>query len=95
MTHDRSSVRLVLVVFVALLLLLTLTVAAARHDLGQWNFPIAAAIASVKALLIVLYFMHVRQSVPLTRLVVVAGLLWLAILFTLSLTDYWTRNWLS
>jgi cytochrome c oxidase subunit 4 len=95
MTSDRSNFRVYFGVFVVLLMLLTLTVVAARHDMGQWNFPIAAAIASVKALLIVLYFMQVRNSVPLTRLVIVAGLLWLAILFALSLTDYWTRDWLS
>jgi cytochrome c oxidase subunit 4 len=95
MTSDRSTFRVYFGVFVVLLMLLTLTVVAARHDMGQWNFPIAAAIASVKALLIVLYFMQVRNSVPLTRLVIVAGLLWLAILFALSLTDYWTRDWLS
>jgi cytochrome c oxidase subunit 4 len=95
MTSDRSNFRVFFGVFVVLLMLLTLTVVAARHDMGQWNFPIAAAIASVKALLIVLYFMQVRHSVPLTRLVIVAGLLWLAILFALSLTDYWTRDWLS
>src|SRR5262245_49183150 len=95
MSHEHSNVRVFVIVFVALLVLLGLTVEAARHDLGRWNFPVAALIAAVKALLIALYFMHVRQSAPLTRLVVTAGVVWLAILFTLSLADYWTRDWLA
>ena len=39
-------------------------------------------------------FMHVRRSAQITKLVVCAGFFWLAILFTLSLADYWTRDWL-
>jgi cytochrome c oxidase subunit IV len=95
MPHQPSGVRVFFVIFVALLVLLALTVEAARHDLGRWNFPVSALIAAIKALLIALYFMHVRQSTPLTRLVVAAGVLWLAILFSLSLADYWTRAWLT
>ena len=93
MPHERSHVSVYYVVFAALLLLVALTVEAARHDLGRWNFVVAVLIAAVKACLIALYFMHVRQSTALTRLVIAAGLLWLAILFSLSLADYWTRAW--
>src|SRR5262245_63482652 len=95
MPHGHTQLRIFFVIFVALLLLLGLTVEVARHDLGRWNFPVAALIAAVKALLIVLYFMHVRQSTPLTRLVVAAAVLWLAILFTFSFADYWTRDRLT
>jgi cytochrome c oxidase subunit 4 len=94
MTHARSEVRAYAIIFVVLLLLLGLTVEAARHDLGRWNFIVAVAIAAVKALLIVLYFMHVRHSPPLTRLVVAAGVVWLAIMFALTFADYSTRGWL-
>lgn len=94
MPHNASQVRTYGVVFAALLLLVALTVEAARHDLGRWNFAVAASIAAVKAFLIALYFMHVRGSTPLIKLVVAAGLLWLSILFSLSLADYWTRGWL-
>lgn len=94
MPHERSHLRVYYVVFVALLLLVALTVEAARHDLGRGNFAVAVLIAAVKALLISLYFMHVRQSTPLMKLVIAAGLMWLAILFSLSLADYWTRAWL-
>ncbi len=94
MPHARPTVRTFVFVFVALLLLLALTVEAARHDLGRWNFAVATLIAAAKALLIILFFMHVRYSVPLTRLVVSAGFVWLAILFVLSFADYGTRDWL-
>jgi cytochrome c oxidase subunit 4 len=94
MPHQRSDVRMFGIVFVALLILLALTVEAARHDLGRWNFAVAVLIAAVKALLIALFFMHVRRSPPLTKLVVAAGLFWLAIMFSLSLADFWTRAWL-
>jgi len=54
---------------------------------------IAISIALVKAALVVLYFMHVRVSTRLTKLFAVMGLLWLAILFSLTLNDYLTRSW--
>jgi cytochrome c oxidase subunit 4 len=82
-------------VFALLMVLLAVTILVARFELGVFSFPAAAAIASVKALLIVLYFMHVRYSRPLTWLVAGAGFFWLAILFALTLADYWTRGWPS
>jgi cytochrome c oxidase subunit 4 len=91
--HKRSAVTMYCVIYVALLMLLALTVEAARHDLGRWNFLVALLIASAKAVLIALFFMHVRHGAPLVKLVVAASLLWLAIMFSLSLADYWTRNW--
>jgi cytochrome c oxidase subunit 4 len=95
MPRRHSGIVPLLIVFAALLLLLALTVEAARHDLGRWNFVAAMAIASIKALLIVVYFMHVRDSVAITRLAVCAGFVWLAIFFTFSLADYWTRGWMA
>lgn len=95
MPHERSCVRTYTSVYVVLLVLVALTVEAARHDLGRWNFVVAVLIAADKAFLIALHFMHVRRSTPLTKLVLAAGLLLLAILFALSLADYWSRNWLA
>jgi cytochrome c oxidase subunit 4 len=93
MVRGHSSIVLLFFVFAALLGLLALTVEAARHDLGPWNSVVAVLIAAAKALLIALFFMHVRQATPLTKMIVAAGILWLAIMFTLSLADYWTRDW--
>ncbi len=94
MPQGPWGVRVYFIVFAALLLLGGLTVETARHDLGRWSFAVAALIAALKALVIALYFMEVRRSSSVTKLVIAAGLLWLAILFSLSLADYWTRDWL-
>ena len=75
----------------ALLFLTLATYLLAMIDLGAWNLVIALVIAAMKASLIVLYFMHARYSEWLTWLVIGAGLLWMGILFSLTLSDYLTR----
>jgi len=69
-----------------------LTVVAAYKDLGQWNIVVALAIATFKATLVVLYFMHARYSPKRTQLVVVCAVFWLAIMLFLTLSDYSTRT---
>jgi len=82
------------IVFAALMVLLVLTVFAAQFDLGgAVNDSIMLLIASSKALLVVLYFMHVRYAVPLTWVFAGAGLIWLIILITFTMSDYLTRGW--
>ncbi len=85
---SRSSLAAVLA---ALLALTAATVAAAHVDLGRPGTPVALGIASAKALLVVLFFMHVRRASPLVRLASGAALVWLAILFALVFADYATR----
>lgn len=69
----------------ALLALLLLTVGIAYANLGVFNTPVALLVSSVKALLILLYFMKIRRDGPLAMLFAAAGLFWLAILFVLSM----------
>jgi cytochrome c oxidase subunit 4 len=79
---------------IGLLLLTAVTVKAAFIDLGHWNPVVALVIATVKATLVVLYFMHVKgASEKLTGVVVVAGFFFLGILLSLSMADYLTRSW--
>jgi len=80
-------------IFGALMLLTLTTVEAARFDMGALNVVVALTIAVVKALLVVLYFMHVRYSNRLTWIFVGAGVFWLLILFVLTLADYLSRGW--
>jgi cytochrome c oxidase subunit 4 len=80
-------------VFALLLSLTAVTVFAARIDFGAQNTPIALGIALVKAVLVVLYFMHVRYRERLVALFVCAGVLWLVILFAFTFSDYLTRPW--
>ena len=82
-------------VFAALMALTGITVAAALFDLGWLNPLVAVAIAVIKAVLVVLFFMHVRYSSRLTWVVIVSGLFWFGILVVLTLTDYTTRNLLG
>lgn len=81
-----------LLVFLGLMALLALTAGAARFDLGAGNTIVAIGVAVAKALLILLYFMHLRFSSVVTRFAALAGLFWLGLLFGLSLNDYLTRG---
>lgn len=94
MKHEPLSVRQYCAVFGVLLGLLALTVWTACLPLGSWNAPAAFAIASVKTLLVILYFMQARNSGRLIGLVIGAACLWLSLLVGLSLSDFLTRPWL-
>lgn len=80
-------------VFVTLLLLTLVTVDVAFYNFGFLNLYIALTIATCKATLVVLYFMHLRYSERLNWVFVGAGLFWLVIMLTLTLSDILTRSW--
>jgi cytochrome c oxidase subunit 4 len=88
--------RVYITIFLALMLGTGLTVLAAFRDFpGPLNAVVAMTIAVVKATLVILYFMHVRYSSRLIWLIISAALFWLAIMFALTISDYWTRSWLA
>jgi cytochrome c oxidase subunit 4 len=91
----HPSTRVYCAIFGLLVVLLAATVGAAKLDLGPLNFPAAVAIATTKAALIVLYFMHLRYSPPLVWLVSGGSLFFLAIMFAITLSDYFSRGWLG
>jgi cytochrome c oxidase subunit 4 len=80
-------------IFGALMVLTGVTVAVAFVNLGAWNFPVALAIAITKATLVVLFFMHVKYSSRLTKMVVGMAFFFLFCLFGLTMTDYLSRGW--
>jgi cytochrome c oxidase subunit 4 len=80
-------------VFLVLLVCTYITWQVAFFDLGPLNTVAALTIAVFKAVLVVLFFMHVRYSTRLTWIVVLAGVFWLGILLTLTFGDYLTRGW--
>ena len=82
------------IIWAVLICLTILTAVASEIEMGQWNAPVAMAIAGTKALLVALFFMHLRHSTILTKVVVGGGMLWLGILLVLSLSDFVTRGWL-
>ena len=94
MSEDVDSTRTTLLVGGALLLLTVATIALAQVPLHGWNAPIALGIAAAKALLIAGFFMHLRNSSGMTRLVGLAALLWFGLLLVGTLDDVLTRNWL-
>lgn len=93
MSEAVLTTRMALTVCVVLLALTGATVGVALVDLGPFNPVVALLIAAVKAGLITLYFMHARWSGALTWLVILAGLLWLALLLGGTLDDLLTRDW--
>ena len=89
------SIKLYSAIFGALLVMTLATAGAAFIDLGgNLNTVVAMLIAACKALLVILFFMHVRYSSRLTWVFVGAGFFWLMILLSLTLADVLTRRWL-
>ena len=86
------SPKIYVVILFALMLGTVLTVAAAVKDFGPWNIVIALAIASTKATLVVLYFMHARYSPKRTHLVIACAAFWLVLLLGLTVSDYAMRS---
>ena len=78
-------------IITTLLILTAVTVGAAFVNLHQFNIVVALAIATVKATLVVLFFMHAKFSPKRTKLVIIAGIFWLAILLFMTLSDYVSR----
>lgn len=95
MSEHIVPIKVYLMIFLALMTGTFLTVVAAFYDFPwRLNTVIALTIATIKATLVVLYFMHVRYSSRLVWVIVASALFWLAIMFGLTLSDYWTRDWL-
>ena len=94
MAHERVSTLTYWKVFAILAILTVLTVVASRLPLGEpWHTLLALSIATIKAILVVLFFMHVLYSSRLIWIVAVGSIAWLAILIGLTFNDYLTRHW--
>jgi cytochrome c oxidase subunit 4 len=86
-------VKTYVVVFSGLLGLTLLTTGVAFIDLGALNTVVALVVAFCKMLLVILFFMHLRYSDGLIRVVLLAAFFWLALLISLTMSDYRTRSW--
>ena len=94
MSEHISSVKLYVTIWLALLLGTGLTVFASTIDLGPFNAIVALAIASTKAVLVILFFMHVKYAhEKMTKLVIVTAIFFFLILLALTMADYGTRFW--
>lgn len=92
--HAEMTMATYVAVFVALMVLLVLTVVVAFVHLGPLNLAVALTIAIVKAVLVIIFFMHLKVSSRLTKIFVVATFLWLGIMFVYTFGDYISRPWL-
>jgi cytochrome c oxidase subunit 4 len=93
--HSKSSpLGTYFAVWAALLMGTGLTYYAAKLDLGVFNSAVALIIATTKALLVALFFMHLKGAgEKLLKLVVISTVFFLFILLVLSMADYGTRSW--
>ncbi|MCL4814481.1 MAG: cytochrome C oxidase subunit IV family protein [Vicinamibacteraceae bacterium] len=95
MSAHIASLRLYWTVFALLMVMTVLTVAVTFVDLGAANLYVALGIAIFKATIVVLYFMHARWSSRLTHVVILSGIVFLGILFSFTLADYFTRGYIG
>jgi len=94
MSEHIVSSKLYWAIWIVLIFLTGLTAGIATVDLGPFNTVAALLIASIKATIVVLFFMHVKYtSEKLTKMVIVTAMFWLLILLALSMADYGTRLW--
>jgi len=92
MSEHIMSSKLYYGIWITLMILTVVTARVAFIDLGPFNTVVALVIATCKALLVILFFMHVKYaSEKLTKMVIISSIFWLLILLFLSLTDYSTR----
>ena len=93
MTAHIPKIRPLVFVWAALIVLTFITSAVSKIELHEWNVVVALLIAVIKASLVAWIFMGVRYTTTLTKLFVVAGLVWLSIMLLITASDYNTRKW--
>ena len=93
MTQPIVSRRVYYWAFAALIVLTLLTVGVSLIDLGRLSIVVAIGIAVSKALLVMLFFMHLRYSSHLNWIIAAAGIIWLGHLILFTMSDYLTRGW--
>ncbi len=95
MSQHIVPVRVYVTIFAALMVLTALTVYVATLEHGALSTPIALAIAITKAMLVILYFMHVRYSSGLTQISIATGVLFLLVMIAITMADIVSRGWLG
>jgi cytochrome c oxidase subunit 4 len=95
MSEHANIVKAYWLVFAGLMALLVVTVIAAFTPLGWFNLPVALTIAIVKAVMIVLVFMHVKYNTRLVQVFAGAAFLWFVIMIGITFGDYLSRGGIS
>ncbi|MFN0100455.1 MAG: cytochrome C oxidase subunit IV family protein [Bryobacteraceae bacterium] len=87
-----SSPRIYAIILGALLILTAITVGAAYVNFGSFNLIIAVLIATLKATLVALFFMHLRHDPPLNAIIFVSSLIFLGLFLLFPLIDITSRD---
>ena len=93
--HHIVPIKTYLGIFGALMVGTALTVYVAQFNFGVLNVVVAMTVASIKATLVILFFMHVYYGSKLTKVVIGAGIFWFLILMILTFADYTARGTFS
>jgi cytochrome c oxidase subunit IV len=90
----KSPLKMYFAVWATLLVFTFVTYRVAFIELGPFNAVVALVIATLKATLVALFFMHIwRAGERLIKVAVAAALFFLFLLLGLTLSDYLTRPW--
>lgn len=97
MEHHVVSIKAYLAVFFALMVLTALTVWVAFMDFGHGllNDLVAMSIATAKALLVLVIFMHLKYSARFLWLIAGSSVIWMIVMIGLTLADYRSREWIE
>jgi len=93
MAEHTVPTKIYVAVWATLMVMTLTTTLVAFVDLGRFNTLVALAIATFKASLVVLFFMGAKYTPRLTRVVIICGIFFLALLLAFSMVDYLTRLW--
>lgn len=91
--HSHGGPAVYAATLIALLILTGITVGAAYIDLGSGNVVVALVIATIKATLVALFFMHLKWDKPVNGIVAIAGFIFLGIFLMFDLLDASSRNY--
>ena len=92
MKNHVVSVKLYIAIFLTLMVFTFVTVWVSTINFGFMNDVVAMTIAVIKMLLVALFFMHLKYQARLVWLIAGAGLIWLVIMFSITLSDFMTRE---
>jgi len=76
----------------ALLVLTVITVAVSQFQLGEWNLIVAMTVATIKATLVLLFFMHLKYDNKLYAIAFLVAVTFLAVFIVLTMLDTMTRD---
>ena len=88
-----TSIKTYVLIFILLMILTIITVLVSYVDVGMFNIVTAMSVASIKAAVVALFFMHLKFEDSLTWAFAIFPLTLLALLIGMTILDTFTRNY--